>query len=113
MSALGRWEILLDLVRQGSRTWRVRAARMLVQRRAPLREADRGLLEDVALGALQDPELSESAAELLVAVGSPRALQGLEALASTGSKAARMAANQARAAIGARMAAQAGMLSPE
>jgi hypothetical protein len=93
--ALDKWDVVLDLARTGTRTWRVRAA-MALARRSPLPEV-RGELEQVLIAALPDPELSEVAALALADVGSPLALGPLlTATPPEARAAARVAADRIR-----------------
>lgn len=103
--AICAWDVVIDLVRRGSRTWRVRAA-VTLARRAPhlgVREE----IEGVLIRALPDPELAELAALALADIGSPAALS---ALMNAAAPEARLVARVAAARIRTR-SAPAGALS--
>jgi hypothetical protein len=93
--ALDKWDVVLDLARTGTRTWRVRAA-MVLARRSPSPEV-REELEQVLIAALPDPELAEVAALALADVGSSLALGPLlTATPPEAREAARVAAARIR-----------------
>jgi hypothetical protein len=93
--ALDKWDVVLDLARTGTRTWRVRAA-MVLARRSPRPEI-REELEQVLIAALPDPELAEVAALALADVGSALALGPLlTATPPEARSAARVAAQRIR-----------------
>jgi hypothetical protein len=95
---LGAWSVVADLMRTGSRTWRVRAAAELAAVPGRIGEADRRPLQDVLAGALADPELATTAAEILGRIGDPTVLPALvdASLQGPSREAARAAADAVR-----------------
>lgn len=90
-------EALRNIVRDGSRTWRVRAARAVAGHATDgpaAREA-----EEALVAALDDPDLARDAAEGLAQVGTARAVEALQRVASGGPFSARGAARDALAAV--------------
>ena len=87
--------ILEQLVRTGSRTWRLEAALTLSE--GELEPELQVRVEDTLIAALGDPELAERAAIVLGSVGSPRVAAALRAAARAGP--ARAAARRALAEI--------------
>ncbi|MEQ1507605.1 MAG: hypothetical protein ABMB14_35570, partial [Myxococcota bacterium] len=75
--ALGAWDVLLEVVRTGTRTWRVRAATTLARVAVPIGPDDRAAVRDVLLAALDDPEVGAVAAEGLGALATPEVLPRL------------------------------------
>lgn len=106
---LGAWDVVAELARTGSRTWRVRAAERLAAAEGRIPTGAYDAVQDVLVGALTDPELAVGAAEALGRIGDPRALPSLGAAAASGP--AREPARAAAARIRARHAHSAGGLS--
>ena len=106
---LGAWDVVTELARSGSRTWRVRAAERLAEVPGRIPAGAHDIVQDVLLGALTDPELALVGADGLLRIGDLRTLPGLDAAAASGP--AREPARAAAAAIRARHAHSAGGLA--
>lgn len=108
---LEAWDVVRELVRTGSRTWRVRAAAQLAAEPGRIPPGAHDELVDVLIAALTDPELATVGADVLARIGGPQVIPALTEAAASGPVAAREAARTAAAAVRARHAHAAGGLA--
>jgi hypothetical protein len=108
---LGAWPVLVEVVRTGSRSWRVRAATTLARVGASLPAGDAALVREVLERALRDEALASAAAEGLGSIGTTASMPHLVHAARAGPLRARAAARRSVQKLRARLGDSAGGLS--